>query len=129
MHAAHERAIALLTLVAYHSAPLLLFRERGVEVQDEGINVRTQFRDDECNTMLHQAGNEVNIAREAIEFRDRNGTTRRPRLRQRRSQLRSTIERIASLARLDLDEFRRDIVTGLLGEMGERFALRINAET
>jgi hypothetical protein len=53
----------------------LLFRERSIKVQDEGIDVRPQFRDDEGNPMRHQAGNKMHVgARYDRAWRPRPGT-------------------------------------------------------
>ena len=92
----------------------LLFRERGIEVQDERIDVRPQFGDDEGNPMRHQAGNEMDVAGETVELGDHDRTTQRARLGERRRQLRPPVERVASLAGLDLDEFRRDFEPGFV---------------
>src|SRR3984957_5605929 len=107
----------------------LLFGQRGIEVQDEGIDVRPQFSDDEGHTMRHQTGNEMHVAREAIELGDHDRASHRPRFGERRRQLRPAVERVASLASFDLDEFGHDIETHFLREPGQRFPLRFDAET
>ena len=71
----------------------------------------------------------MHVAREAVELGDRDRGFQRPRLRKRRRQLRPAVERVASLAGFDLDEFGGDFVIRVLGEPGQRFALRLNAET
>jgi hypothetical protein len=96
------------------------FSQRGIEVQDEGIDVRPQLRDDEGHAMRHQSGNEMHVAREAIEFGDQDRAPHRPRLGERRRQLRPAIERVASLAGLDLGELRREVEARLAGEPAQR---------
>ena len=62
----------------------------------------------------------MDIARETIELRDRDRAAQRSRLGECRGQLRSAIERVASLAGLDLDELRREVEARLAGEPGQR---------
>jgi hypothetical protein len=64
----------------------------------------SEFRHDEGQAPRHQPGDEGDVARKPIELRD--GDRARPLLRQRecRGELRPAIERIGSLAGLDLDE-------------------------
>jgi len=64
--------------------------------------------------MRHQAGDGMDIAREAIELCDRDRATQRSGLSERRRQLRPTVERVDSLAGLDLDEFDRESESGFL---------------
>jgi hypothetical protein len=73
-------------------------------MQNKRVDVRTKFRNEEGNPMSHEPGNEVDIARQAVELGDRDWAALRPRLCERRRQLRSTIERIAPFACFDLDE-------------------------
>jgi hypothetical protein len=86
----------------------LLFGERGIEMQNEGIDVRPEFRNEERDAMRHQAGNEMHVARETVELGDRDRATQRARLGERRRQLGPTIERVASLARLDFNKLGGD---------------------
>ena len=106
----------------------LFFGERGIEVQDERIDVRPQFGDEEGHAMRHQAGNEMHVARETIELGDRDRAAQRPRLGERRRQLRPTIERVASLAGLDLDELGHDLEPLIAREPRQRLALRLDAQ-
>ena len=50
--------------------PPLLLGQRGVYVQHEWINVRTQFRDDEGNLLDHQPADEVHISAQPIQLGD-----------------------------------------------------------
>jgi hypothetical protein len=70
--------------------------------------------------MRHQTGNEMHVAREAIELGDHELAPHRPRFGKRRRQLRPVVERVASLASFDLDEFGRDIEAHFLREPGQR---------
>ena len=76
----------------------LLFRQRGVKVQNERIDVRTEFGDDERHAMRHQAGNEMDIAGKPIELGDRTGQRNVLAFASAAANCGRTIERIASLA-------------------------------
>ena len=65
----------------------------------------------------------------AIELGDHDRAPHRPRFGERRRQLRPAVERVASLASFDLDEFGHDIEAHFLREPGQRFPLRFDAET
>ena len=49
----------------------LLLGESGKEVEDEGVNVRAEFGDQEGHLVSHKAADEVNIATEAVQPRHR----------------------------------------------------------
>jgi hypothetical protein len=67
--------------------------------------------------MRHQAGNEMPVARDAVELGDSDRTTQRSRLGESRRQLWSTIERVASLAGFDFDERGDDLKTLSAGKL------------
>src|ERR1700733_12066766 len=48
----------------------LLFRERGVDVECEGVAIAPEGSDHEMHLVLQEAGYEVDVAREAIQSRD-----------------------------------------------------------
>jgi hypothetical protein len=58
----------------------------------------------------------MHVAREAIELGDRYRATQCPCLRERCRELRATIERVASLASLNLDERRSNALGISFGE-------------
>jgi hypothetical protein len=94
----------------------LLFGERGKEVQYERIDVRAEVRDHEWNAMRHEAGNEMDITRQPVKLRYGDRASQCPCLGERCRQLGSPIERIASFAGLDLDEFGDEVEPLALGE-------------
>jgi hypothetical protein len=53
----------------------LFLSEGGKQVQNEGVNVWPKLGDNELHPLRHQAGNEVNIAAQAVELRYGDGTT------------------------------------------------------
>ena len=72
----------------------------------------------------------MDVARETVELGDRDRAAQRARLGERRRQLRPPIERVASLAGLDLDEFRRRFrIPASAANRDQRLALRLDAET
>ncbi len=73
-------------------------------------DVRPEFGADERRLMAHEAGDEVNVAGQPLEFRDRDWRSLAvtPRLGQRGDELRPTFERVRAFARLDLDELAGD---------------------
>jgi hypothetical protein len=48
----------------------LLFGERGIDVKREGVTIATECGDHEMHFVLREAGNEMYVARQAIEPRD-----------------------------------------------------------
>ena len=67
--------------------PTLLLGQRGVEVQQERIDVGTQLGDDELDALRHQAADEVNVAAEPVQLGDRDRALAMFGLSQRGSQL------------------------------------------
>ena len=47
-----------------------LLRQRSEQVQDERIDVRAEIGDQERHAVSHQTGDEMHVARQAIELRD-----------------------------------------------------------
>lgn len=93
--------------------PTLLLGQRGVEVQQERIDVGTQLGDDELDALRHQAADEVNVAAEPVQLGDRDRALAMLGLSQRGSQLRAACKRVGTFAGLDLDE-----LTGQLEALG-----------
>ena len=57
-------------LVRWEIISALLFGQRGVDVQDERIDVPAQRADDERHPLRHQAGDERDVAAEPVELGD-----------------------------------------------------------
>ena len=57
-------------LGALRDHPSLGFRERGIDVKREVVAVAPQGGGDEVHLVLHKPGNEVDVARQAIEPRN-----------------------------------------------------------
>ena len=61
----------------------LLLGKRGVKMQEERVWVRAKVSYNEGNSLRHEAADEMNVARQAIELGDDDGGTRKLGLRQR----------------------------------------------
>ncbi len=108
-------------------APLLLGKGC-VDVQRERIDVAPQCGHQEGNALHHQIGDERDIARQAVKFRDSHMAFRFLRCLQRSAQLRPALERIAALARLDLSEINQDLKALSLGKRDDSAPLRPEAK-
>jgi hypothetical protein len=97
-------------------------------MKHEGVNVRAKLGDHERDSVGHQPGNKMHVARKPVELCDGDGAARGACFGESGGKLRPTIERIATLARFDLDEFAYDVEPLGLGESSKAFALRFDAE-
>ena len=85
-----------------------------------GSTLLPQRDDDERNPLRHQTGNERDVTAEPVELGDGNFTLRLLRRLQGRLQLRPTVERVRTLAGLDLGELGDDLEAFGLGERWRR---------
>jgi hypothetical protein len=97
-------------------------------MQHEGIGVPSQFGNDEWHPLSHEAGDEGNVAREAIELRDQDAASGLPGGCQRSSELRAPIESVGTLASLGLDELGNDPEILCFDEAFDGGPLRLNAQ-
>jgi len=98
-------------------------------MQHERVGVGAKLCHEERDTLRHQAGNEMHVARETIELCDSHGAFAVTAcLRERGGELGAAVKSIAALSALDLDIFGDDFKSFALGKTGERLALRFNAE-
>ena len=86
----------------------LLLGDRGVDVQHERVGVR-DLGDDEGHALRHQAGDERDITRQAIELGDDDRALVGGRPLQRRLELRPALEGVGTLGGLDLGEGLGDL--------------------
>jgi hypothetical protein len=98
-------------------------------VEHERIDVPAQCRDDEGNTLAHQARDESDVTAEPIQPCDAYGGFGALRLFQGGPELRTLIQRISAFPGLDLGVFGGDGETFRLGESGKRRALRFKTKT
>ena len=66
----------------------LLLRQRGEQVQDEGVNVGAEISDQERHPMNHQARDEMYITGQPVQLGDGDRTTLPARLFKRGGKLR-----------------------------------------
>ena len=71
----------------------------------------------------------MHVAAEAIQLGDIHVTPMLLRVRQRGSELRTAVQGIVSLARIDLDKFVNDVEALGLGKVDQRRTLRVETET
>ena len=98
-------------------------------MQHEGVGIDTQLRNDERYLLRHQAGDERNIAREAIQLRHDHRTAELPGLRQRGGQFRPAVDGVGTFAGLDFDMLVGDGEVVAFGEPGDAGTLRFDAQT
>ena len=79
--------------------------------------------------MHHQPTDEVYVTAEAIELGDPEVTPVLLGMRQRGSKLRTAVQGIVTLVRVDLDKFINDVEALGLGKVDQRRTLRIETET
>ena len=113
---------------AFRDQSPFLLGKRGIEVQHERVGIGTELGDDEWHALGHQAGDEGDVAREAIELGDHDGALRLPRQGEGCCKLRPPVERIRTLAGLDLGELGEDGDALGFGEAGDRRSLRLDAQ-
>lgn len=107
----------------------LLLGNGGIDVEHEWIDVGTEFGDDEGNALRHQPGDEVDIARQAVELGDDNRASHLSRLRQCCGEHWTAMECVAPLPGLDLDQFGHDGVALSVAEAADAVALRFKTKT
>ena len=109
-----------------HRAFLLC--ERSEEMQDERVHVGAKFGDDELHALCHQAGDEVNVAAEAIQLGNCYWATAAPSFAEGFCKLRPAVQSVRSLAGLDLDELADDLEAFPCGEASKRLSLCLQAK-
>jgi hypothetical protein len=67
-------------------------------VKDEGVDVRTEFRNDEWHPFGHQTGDEMDVAAQSVELGNRNRALASSRVSQGCGKLRSAVQGIRALA-------------------------------
>lgn len=97
-------------------------------MQHEGISIRTKLGNNEWRPLRHQAGDEVNIAAQAIQLGHDDRAFGLAGGGECRRELGASVEGIRTLAGLDLDELSHDLEPIVCGEPGVRFPLRLNAQ-
>ena len=96
-------------------------------MEHERVGIGTELGDNEGNALNHQAGDEGDIAREAVELGHDDRAFRQASRGEGRSQLRPTIESVRALAGLDLGKLVQDYYTLGFGEAGDCGSLGFDA--
>ena len=94
-------------------------------MQRERIDITAERADDEGNALAHEASDEGDIAAEPVELGDCNFTFRLLGGLERGLELRAAIERVGTLAGLDLGEFGCYLEALGLGERLDSSALAL----
>ena len=105
----------------------LLLGNGRVDVQHERIGVR-DLGHDERHALRHQAGDERDVARQAVELRHDNRALVGRRPLQRRLELRPALERVGALGGLDLGKGLGDGVALGRAETLDRGLLALQAK-
>ena len=113
---------------ALRDQPPFLLGQRRVEVQHERVGIGAEFRDDEGDALRHQAGNEGDVAGEAVELGHHDRALCLARCGQRCGELRAAVERVGALAGLDLGELVKDGDALGFGKAGDRGSLGLDAQ-
>lgn len=87
-----------------------------------------KFGDDKRDALDHQAGNEGNIARQAVKLRHNDWAFDLPGKGEGSGQLRTSIKCIRALSGFDLGELLEDDHSLGLGKAGDRGALGLDAQ-
>jgi hypothetical protein len=93
-------------------------------MQDEGVHVRAKLGDNEWHPLCHQAGDEMNVAAQAVELGDGNRATTAASLRERGGKLWSAVTRVCALASLYFDELSDNLEPLSHNKARKRFPLR-----
>ncbi len=99
-------------------------------MQQERLDVRAEIGDQERRLVRHEAADEMHVAREPVELCYGDGA-RLPvaaGASQGGGELRTAVERVGTLASLDLSELGGDLETLGLGEPGDGGPLSVNAD-
>jgi len=78
-------------------------------VQDEWVHVRPKLCYQERHAVRHEAGDEVNVAAQAVEFRHADSAAAAARFCERSSELGATVEGVSAFACLDFHELTDDL--------------------
>ena len=113
---------------ALRDQPPLLLGQRGVEVQHERIGIAAQFGDDERHALGHQAGDERDIARQAVELGNQHAAFGAAGCSQRGGKLRPAVERVGAFAGFGLDVFADDREALGFGKPGDGGPLGFDPE-
>jgi hypothetical protein len=97
-------------------------------VEHERIGVAAELGDNERDALSHEAGDERHVTAQAIQLRDDDRGLVAAGLGERGGELRAAIERVGTLARLNLDMFGDDLEALGLGEARDGLALTLKAE-
>src|SRR5271165_4337076 len=108
----------------------LLLSEGGVQVQQERLHVRAEIGDQKRRLVRHEPADEVNVTREPVELSDGDGAMLpvATGFGQCGSELRAAVERVRTLARLDLDMLGDDLEALGLGEADDGGTLGVDAK-
>jgi hypothetical protein len=115
--------------LGYQSA--LFFGQGGIDMQHERVGIGSEFGDDERRPVLHQAADEMHVARQPIELGDDNRATlvELPGRLERGGKLGPAVERVGTFASLNLGKALDNAETLLGGKPGNGLALRLKAES
>jgi|GEM_PF-5634518 len=117
------------SLGALGDEPPLLLRQRGVEVKHERVGVAAKFSDDERDTLGHQASNEGNITREAIQLRDHYAAFSGLRGSQCGGEVRASVESVGTLACFGFNVLSDDAELFGFSETANIRALRLDPKS
>jgi hypothetical protein len=98
-------------------------------VQHEWVCIRAQLSYDERHPLCHEAGDEGHVARQPVELGDDDRILAGLAGCQRRGELWAPVQRVGTLAGLDLGELGDERVPLRLSEPGDCGALRVDAES
>ena len=98
-------------------------------MQHERVGIGAEFGDDERHSLNHQAGDEGNVARQAIELGHDDRAFGLAGKGEGGRQLRPSIESVRALAGFDLGELLDDGNALGLGKAGDRGALCLDAQS
>jgi len=87
----------------------LLLGEAGVKVEDERIDIGAELGHDKRDPVGHESAHEVHVSAQPIELRHDHRALGAPRRGERAGEFRAAIQRVGTLARLDLGVLADDV--------------------
>jgi hypothetical protein len=105
-------------------------RERDASRPNRSVGIGSEFGDDERGPVLHQTTDKMHVTAEPVELGDddRAGLVDLPGGLERGGELGPAVERVGTLAGLDLGEAMDDVEALLGGEVGDGLALGFEAD-
>src|ERR1700690_3859149 len=97
-------------------------------MQDKGVRLAPEIANDEFDPMGHQAGDEMHVPRQPVELGNQDRRLCFACRLERRGELRSALQRIGTLARLNLLVYRCYLEVLGRGKAPNRGTLRFEAE-